>query len=207
LSRSGPSRDGSSRIPHGDRGQTLGIYIVAVAALFFLAFAFFAVGQAASLRDSAQTAADAAALAAARHERDNLADPFLAALSGGNLDALRKLLDEPGGDGQGACDAAGAYAQDNDAAVTDCEPVSGPPGYTVRILTAKTVGDSVVQGTEDLPAKATATAVVEPRCAVGDKDDSGVTFTCDGEGDVTVDPTQDGFELNLAEFFSVHLSE
>ena len=27
-------------------GQTLGLYIVAVAALFFLAFAFFAVGQA-----------------------------------------------------------------------------------------------------------------------------------------------------------------
>jgi hypothetical protein len=195
-----------SRIPHGDRGQTLGIYIVAVAALFFLAFAFFAVGQAASLRNSAQTAADAAALAAARHERDNLADPFLAALTGGDLDALKKLLDGLGIDGEGACDAASAYAADNDAAVTDCEAVSGPPGYKVRIVTGKTVGNSAVQGTEDLPAKATATAVIEPRCAMGDKEGSGLTFSCDGD-EVTVDPTQGGFRLDLAEFFTVHLSE
>lgn len=75
-----------------DKGQTLGLYIVAVAALFFLAFAFFAVGQASSVRNSAQTAADAAALAAARETRDGIRDEFLDALKAGDLDKLTDLL-------------------------------------------------------------------------------------------------------------------
>jgi hypothetical protein len=180
-----------------------------VAALLFLAFAFFAVGQATSLRNSAQTAADAAALAAARHERDSLADPFLVALTGGDSDALRDLLDSVGkhADQDADCAAAETYAADNDAGVVDCYQVSGPPGYRVKIVTGKTVGNTAVDGTEDMPAHATATAVIEPRCTVGEESDSTISFNCDGDGAVTVDPAQSGFKLNLAEFFTVHLSE
>lgn len=218
------------RVGGADSGQTLGIYIVAVAALFFLAFAFFAVGQATSLRNSAQTAADAAALAAARHERDRLADPFRAALTQRDLKALRNLLDGSGAgvvadlDVPGDCAAAGAYAADNDAGVTGCDPVSSPPGYTVEIVTDQTVGHSAVDGTENLPARAKATAVIQPRCAVGGKSGSGITFSCDSDsdsagggngnggdananGDMTIDPTRSGFKLDPAEFFTVHLSE
>ncbi|MEK8144688.1 pilus assembly protein TadG-related protein [Streptomyces sp. M10(2022)] len=51
-----------------------------VVGLLFLAFAFFAVGQASATRNGAQGAADAAALAAAQDARDGMRLPFLAAL-------------------------------------------------------------------------------------------------------------------------------
>ena len=56
-----------------DDGQAFPIYITVVGGLLFLAFAYFAVGQAAVNRNGAQTAADAAALAAAQEARDQLA--------------------------------------------------------------------------------------------------------------------------------------
>jgi len=58
----------------GDAGQAFPIYITVVAGLLFLAFAYLAVGQAAANRNGAQTAADAAALAAAQDTRDQLAE-------------------------------------------------------------------------------------------------------------------------------------
>ncbi|MGV9241848.1 pilus assembly protein TadG-related protein, partial [Streptomyces nigra] len=59
------------RRPHrrGDTGQAFPIYITVAAGLLFLAFAYLAVGQAAANRNGAQTAADAAALAAALDTR------------------------------------------------------------------------------------------------------------------------------------------
>jgi hypothetical protein len=108
--------------------------------------------------------------------------------------------------GDGACDAAYAYAADNNATGTGCAPVSGPPGYAIGIETIGTVGKSVVPGTESMKATADATAVVEPRCAVDGKDGTAVKFICDGGQEVTVDPTEVGFTLNLAQFFIVHLS-
>jgi hypothetical protein len=41
---------------YGDAGQAFPIYIVVVGGLLFLAFAYFAVGQAAANRNGAQTA-------------------------------------------------------------------------------------------------------------------------------------------------------
>ncbi|MFJ4844208.1 pilus assembly protein TadG-related protein [Streptomyces sp. NPDC088733] len=193
-------------IGRGDAGQTLGLYIVAVGALFFLAFAFFAVGQASSVRNSAQTAADAAALAAARETRDGVRDDFLDALKAGDLDRLTDLLAGNPMDGAGACGAADDFAARNDAAIDTCELVSGPRGARVSLHTQGTVGKSVVDGTESMHARATATAVVEAVCTVDDKDGDSVKFTCD-KGDLSVDPTADDFDLNLAEFYSVHLSE
>ncbi|MFF7676539.1 pilus assembly protein TadG-related protein [Actinacidiphila glaucinigra] len=189
----------------GDGGQTLGIYIVAIAALFFLAFAYFAVGQAASVRNSAQTAADASALAAAREVRDSVREPFLDALETRDLDRLRDLLALNGMTPGNACGSAADYAGQNGAVVDECN-VGGPDGATVALHTSGTVGESVVPGTESMHARATATAVVESRCAVDDKDGDEISFICDGD-EVTVDPTADNFDLNLAEFYSVHLSE
>jgi len=189
-----------------DKGQTIGIYIVAITALFFLAFAYFAVGQAAVTRNSAQTAADSAALAAARQDRDEVKVSFLAALTSGDVDALGNLLTDAGPDDGSACTAARAYAGDNDAEVRECDAQPGSPQYTVSVRTLGTVGKSVIHGTEDIHATATATAVVEPRCHVGDKQGHSIRFACDG-GDLTIDPTAGGFMLDLSDFYSVHLSK
>ncbi|MEE4543541.1 pilus assembly protein TadG-related protein [Streptomyces sp. V4-01] len=194
-----------SRAAHGDRGQTIGVYIVAMAALFFLAFAYFAVGQAAVTRNSAQTAADAAALAAARQERDDVHDAFLAALLAGDGTAIGDLLAKVTGAGD-PCGAASAYAEQNHASLGPCVPVADPPGFTVQVVTRGTVGRSVVKGSEDVHGKATATAVVEPRCHVGDTSGHTVNFSC-RNGPLAVDPTAPGFVLDLSAFFSVHLSK
>jgi len=180
-----------------------------MAALFFLAFAYFAVGQATVVRNGAQTAADAAALAAAREYRDEVQSTFLHALLTGDLTELGKLLTSLGTDDGQACAAAQSYAADNKADVVSggCTPVSGPPGYTVDVVSRDTVGSSVIHGTENKHAHASATAVVEPRCAA-DRKESGhrVSFICSG-GDLVVDPTASDFTLDLADFYSVHLSK
>src|SRR5690606_38995430 len=62
---------------YDDAGQAFPIYITVVGGLLFLAFAYFAVGQAAANRNDAQTAADAAALAAAQDKRDQLAGAWV----------------------------------------------------------------------------------------------------------------------------------
>jgi Putative Flp pilus-assembly TadE/G-like len=179
-----------------------------MAALFFLAFAYFAVGQATVLRNGTQTAADAAALAAAREYRDEVHDTFLQALLSGNLTALGKLLTNLGADDGQACAAAQTYAAENKADVESggCNRVSGPPGYTVDVVSRDTVGRSVVDGTENTRAHASATAVVEPRCTADSKEDGHkVSFACPG-GDLVVDPTASDFTLDLGDFYSVHLS-
>lgn len=178
-----------------------------MAALFFLAFAYFAVGQAAVVRNGAQTAADAAAIAAAREQRDAVHDAFLAALLSGDADALRRLLDNvAAGLGAGCPDAAATYAADNSARVTTCVPVSGPPGWHVGVASLGTVGRSVVKGTEGIHATAHATAVIEPRCVLDETNKPVVDFTCDN-GPLDIDPTQSGFTLNLSDFYTVHLSD
>ncbi|MCM2421322.1 pilus assembly protein TadG-related protein [Streptomyces sp. RKAG293] len=177
-----------------------------MAALFFLAFAFFAVGQASAKRNSAQTAADAAALAAARETRDEIKDPFLAALTAGDLVELGQLLGGVGMDGAGACPAASALASENDARTTSCVPAEGLPGSRVTVVTNGTVGESVIDGTENIRAKADATAVVEARCVLNGKDGKAVRFKCNGE-DLSVDVTENGFVLDLSMFFTVHLSK
>ncbi|NUS12877.1 MAG: hypothetical protein HOY69_16005 [Streptomyces sp.] len=185
----------------------MGIYIVAMSALFFLAFAYFAVGQASVTRNQAQTAADAAALAAARADRDALRDDFLAAVTAGDVGKLTGLLTNLGQHDGAACAAAAAYAGDNGAVMApdDCNRADAGFGYTVTVSSRDPVGKSVVQGTEDIYAKATATAVVEPRCVVGPKHGQVLGFTCDHR-DVTVDPTAGDFRLDLSTFYTVHLS-
>lgn len=189
-----------------DDGQTIGLYIVAMAAFFFLAFAYFAVGQASVARSSAQSAADAAALAAAREARDQLRDDLLSALDSGDQQALEAVLGaSPQGVGT-ACKEARAFAADNNARVYACGPAHGSAfGFTVAVRSRKPVGKSVVGSTQTTFAKATATAVVEPRCVVGPKDGKRLGFVC-ADQHVTVDPTSADFRLDLSTFYAIHLS-
>ncbi|MFD4996317.1 pilus assembly protein TadG-related protein [Streptomyces buecherae] len=147
----------------GDSGQAFPIYITAVAGLLFLGLALFAVGQAGATRNGAQTAADAAALAAAQEHRDALRDELLAAIGGG--DAWQDILDGIGTGSPYACDEARWFAAENDADVTDCTVSGGlNPTFHVAVRTRYTVGDSIVPGTESRHAEAEATAEIEPRC-------------------------------------------
>ncbi|MGW1031934.1 pilus assembly protein TadG-related protein [Streptomyces antibioticus] len=143
----------------GDSGQAFPIYITVVAGLLFLAFAYFAVGQAAVNRNGAQTAADAAALAAAQETRDQLADLWFEVV----LDptAWRDILDGEVGL-EPSCWRADELAALNDAHVDACQPDG--LRTTVRVQTNKTAGTSVIPATSTTQAHASATAVIEPLC-------------------------------------------
>ncbi|WP_328927382.1 pilus assembly protein TadG-related protein [Streptomyces sp. NBC_00190] len=200
-----------------DRGQAFPIYIVVVAGLLFAAFAFFVVGMAGATRSNAQGAADAAALAAAREARDNV---FL------GLDLLdlkpadwEKIANGDLLDERGACGKAVEFAALNDA-TAECKPAI--PEFTVRVTTKDTVGISVVPGTGDISGKATAKALIEPRCSLRSAPipaptptpapsptlspgERSVTFVCRGKT-LTLDPAKPGPLSQLARaLFNVRL--
>jgi hypothetical protein len=175
------------------------------------ALAFFAWAQAASVRNQAQTAADAAALAAAQDARDELMDGLEMALTdeGEWLD----WLEPEEATGSGTTAAAQALAAQNDATLQGgAQPVvrNGFPGYQVDVRTNFTVGDSIIPGTESTKAEASAVAVVQPRCQIdADADASkAVELDCDGEL-VTLDPNDfDPADLpDAAMLFSVYLAD
>ncbi|MFI5570700.1 pilus assembly protein TadG-related protein [Streptomyces sp. NPDC051740] len=193
----------------GDAGQAFPIYITVVGGLLFLALAYFAVGQAAANRNDAQTAADAAALAAAQDTRDALADRWVQDL----LDPAKwQAVFDGNVDGIGStCGRAYELAARNDASVIGCG-LEGLLGYKVEVETNRTVGDSVVPGTENRRSNATATAVIEPRCtfqlpAEGVEEDVLPPLTCEGEeweldpkGPIELLPRpEDLFEVHLAD--------
>ncbi|MFI6642000.1 pilus assembly protein TadG-related protein [Streptomyces sp. NPDC050504] len=216
---------------HREAGQAFPIYIVMVASLLFLAFVYFAVGQASMKKNEAQTAADAAALAAAQGARDGLRWPALF-----DLVAWKDLI-EGRGFGHGSCAEASTFAGRNGASVDGCESGwSGGRTYTVKVRTDKTVGDSVIESTKSTKATATATAVIEPRCRIeedegrkpepsptpspgpsgqdgGEEEDEGgeevskwYKFVCDDRDDISIDPEKLDDLPSLADLFSVHLT-
>ncbi|MER5506239.1 pilus assembly protein TadG-related protein [Streptomyces sp. NPDC002766] len=146
-----------------DTGQAFPIYITVVAGLLLLAFAYVAVGQAAVNRNGAQTAADAAALAAAQHTRDELAGQWVTDV----LDPTKwqDLFDGNLPDDQ-ACARAAQLAEQNDAALSGamCQRPELLT-YTVEVTTNKPVGDSIVPGVADKRSRASATAVIDPLCS------------------------------------------
>ncbi|MET9448872.1 pilus assembly protein TadG-related protein [Streptomyces cinerochromogenes] len=191
------------RRTHGDSGQAFPIYITVVAGLLFLAFAYLAVGQAAVNRGGAQTAADAAVLAAAQNGRDQLAAAWAADLL--DPDKWQDVfegkvpVDNP-------CGRAEQLAAQNDATLNDCNWQL--LRYTVDVETNKSVGDSVVPGTEDIHSRASATAVIEPRCTF--PGDPGVgdelpQLTCDGEP-WKLDPDDEATMPAPEDLFDVHLA-
>lgn len=129
-----------------------------VAGLLFLALAYLAVGQAAVNRGGAQTAADAAALAAAQDARDQLAGMWVAAVR--DPTKWQAIFDGAGaGD---FCWRADQLAVQNYAEVRSCNP--DLLAYSVEVRTDKRVGDSVVPGIEGVQSTARARAVIEPLC-------------------------------------------
>jgi hypothetical protein len=219
-----------------EAGQAFPIYITVVAGLLFLAFAYFAVGQAAVARNSGQGAADAAALAAVMEARGELRDGLLEGLLA--PESREDILDGHLPGASGGCAEAqelaarnGADLHDNDGDGVSCRREAWPePGFTVEIRTRGTVGDSIVPGTEDQHVEASATAVIEPRCRLspsseeeppsgeegeedpeededgGDEKKPRLELRCDGE-DLIIDPEDDDFFLDPADLFSVHLAE
>ncbi|WNI29561.1 pilus assembly protein TadG-related protein [Streptomyces sp. ITFR-6] len=214
-----------------EAGQAFPIYIVMVAGLLFLAFAFFAVGQASATRNGAQGAADAAALAAAQQARDDLELPFLQALR--DPDGLDDFLSGYQYFRAGESEAV-RLASRNRSDLTDFH---WKPGYwqdrvTAKVRTRYTVGPSVIPSTKNDHATASATAVIEFRCTLksapqlpdnpgqgedGERDhDKGedeskdtpglFEFRCDGGQDVTIDLTDKNPLPELGKLiFSVHL--
>ncbi|WP_308692521.1 pilus assembly protein TadG-related protein [Streptomyces diastaticus] len=67
-----------------DQGQALPLFIWISGMLLFVAFAFFAFAQAAVARNGAQSAADAAALAAAQESRLALFDGLVESIGDGD---------------------------------------------------------------------------------------------------------------------------
>lgn len=191
-----------------DAGQAFPIYITVVAGLLFLAFAYLAVGQGAVNRNGAQTAADAAALAAAQDGRAQLAGRWVEDLL--DLTRWQEILLGNVGPEKDSCWRASELAQQNDAKLTGCG-YEGLLGYSVTVEATKPVGDSIVPGTEDIYASAKAIAVIEPLCTfdppgAGAGDDVLPQLTC--EGGVTWDPDPDDRDglPKPEDLFDVHLA-
>ncbi|WP_405973829.1 pilus assembly protein TadG-related protein [Streptomyces sp. NBC_00988] len=195
---------------YSDAGQAFPIYITVVAGLLFLAFAYVAVGQAAVNRGGAQTAADAAALAAAQDTRDQLAGKWVENV----LDPTKwqEIFDGNVAGLVDGCGRADELAGQNDAHVTSCSPPTGLPlEYTVAVETDKPVGDSIVPGTESTYSKAHATAVIEPLCTFqlpgeGAGDDVLPKLTCK-DRDWDLDPTDLTDLPGPEDLFDVHLAD
>ncbi|MEV0980774.1 pilus assembly protein TadG-related protein [Streptomyces sp. NPDC049915] len=177
-----------------------------MAGLLFLALAYLAVGQAGANRNGAQTAADAAALAAAQDTRDQLAARWVADIR--DPDKWQSIFD---GDVavDSSCPLADQLAARNDAHVERCA-ATGPLGYEVEVKADNPVGDSIVPGTESRHAIASARAVIEPLC--GSKlpgkhaDDVLPLLTCK-DGDWQLDPQDPKSLPEPQDLFDVHLAE
>ncbi|MFB7271602.1 pilus assembly protein TadG-related protein [Streptomyces sp. NPDC056244] len=182
-----------------ESGQAAPIYITMVAGLLFLALAFFAVGQAGATHNGAQSAADAAALAAAQESRDQFREDLLGGLlDPGFLDDI--FNGNPLGTFNG-CQEAGRFADRNGA---DLKPQDGSAGcdwatggrwgFTVRVITQKPMGENILPGTADEKAEASATAVVESRCHFEPAEEESESPS-DGEspedGEEPADPVED----------------
>ncbi|MET9282388.1 pilus assembly protein TadG-related protein [Streptomyces anthocyanicus] len=190
-----------------DTGQAFPIYITVVGGLLLLALAYLAVGQAAGTRSEAQTAADAAALAAALETRDRLADQWLDNVREPDSwqDIFEGKVAVPN-----ACWRARELAARNDAGV-DCEP-DGLLGYTVSAETNDTVGDTIVPGTEDQKATESATAVIEARCSLKPPAEDAETdalpsLACKGGGDWDLKPDDPSNLPKPEDLFDVHLAD
>ncbi|WP_440582212.1 pilus assembly protein TadG-related protein [Streptomyces griseorubens] len=207
----------TGKFPRTDAGQAFPIYITVVGGLLFLAFAYLAVGQAAANRNGAQTAADAAALAAAQERRDQLSGAWAEDLL--DPEKWRDIFDGLAEGLTPTCWRAEELAASNDATVLSCN-ADGLLSYTVDVRTNKSVGDSIVPGTEAKKSRATATAVIEPRCGFqlpvpaqeedeeAEEKEELPTLNCKGGIDWVLDPeTPDDLLPKPEDLFDVHLAD
>ncbi|MFJ3638736.1 pilus assembly protein TadG-related protein [Streptomyces sp. NPDC090108] len=177
------------------------------AGLLFLALAYLAVGQAAVNRSGAQSAADAAALAAAQNRRDQLAGQWVESLKD-----LTKWTDIFRGraDVTPSCWRADQLAAQNDAQLQNCDE-SQLLEITVEVRTNKPIGSSVVPGVSDRRSTESATAVIEPLCDFVEPTEDAEPpslpkLTCDGKS-WSLDPSDTVHLPHPEDLFDVHLSE
>jgi hypothetical protein len=176
-----------------------------VSGLLAIAFIFFVFAQAAAVRSEAQSAADAAALAAAQEASDHLLDDFLDAI-GGDGDP-GDSLDESDFEVETACDEAAQLADQNEADVVSCAPSDDAPGYTVRVETRDTVGESMIPGTENETAQAEATAVIRALCELASEEDDEIELDCDDGDDISFDPGEADELPEARDLFAVYLDD
>ncbi|MFJ6899132.1 pilus assembly protein TadG-related protein [Streptomyces hokutonensis] len=194
---------------YGDAGQAFPIYITVVGGLLFLALAYFAVGQATVNRSGAQTAADAAALAAAQDTRKQLADEWVTDI----LDPTKwqDVFDGKGVEFDG-CGRADQLAAQNDANVLGCNPNAFDMRYDVNVQTTKTMGKSIVPVTAGKRSKASAAAVIEPLCTfelpgAGAGGTALPELTCKDGRKWDPDPTDPTGLPGPEDLFDVHLAD
>ncbi|QCD57959.1 pilus assembly protein TadG-related protein [Streptomyces hawaiiensis] len=195
---------------YGDAGQAFPIYITVVGGLLFLAFAYFAVGQAAVNRNGAQTAADAAALAAAQDRRDQLADAWVTDVL--NPSKWQAIFEGSAEDIGPSCWRAYQLAEQNDARVLSCPDPEGPLRFSVEVQTNKPMGESIVPGEAGRKAHASATAVIEARCdfdppAGNAGPDVLPKLLCEDEQDWVLDPDDLDVLPEPEDLFDVHLAD
>ena len=180
-----------------------------VGGLLFLALAYFAVGQATVNRSGAQTAADAAALAAAQDTRKQLADEWVTDI----LDPTKwqDVFDGKGVEFDG-CGRADQLAAQNDANVLECNPNAFDMRYDVNVQTTKTMGKSIVPVTAGKRSKASAAAVIEPLCTfelpgAGAGGTALPELTCKDGRKWDPDPTDPTGLPGPEDLFDVHLAD
>ncbi|TRV79434.1 hypothetical protein FKN01_09750 [Streptomyces sp. 130] len=206
-----------------DWGQAAPLYIAAVAGLLFAALVFFAFGEADIRRNGAQSAADAAALAAAKESRSLMETDLKAHLADPEYFESVFSTSFLGGVGN-ACSKASDFAARNKAGGVRCRPLAdGRWGYEVRLKSAKGMSTDIVPGTEGRRAEAMAVAVIEPRCVFvpketpapdsdpdADANPPSVSIgrlRCDGDLDWSVDPEDPTLVPDMADLFTVRLAE
>lgn len=210
-----------------DWGQAAPLYIAAVAGLLFVALVLFAFGEADIRRNGAQSAADAAALAAAKESR-SLLEPDLKAhlLDPEYFESVFSASFTGGADN--ACSKASDFAARNKSSVLRCRPLAdGRWGYEVRLKSDQGMSTDIVPGTEGRKAEAAAVAVIEPRCAFvpaetpapdptpdpdasPDPDPAAVSIgevRCDGGPDWSLDPEDPTLMPDVTDLFTVRLAE
>ncbi|MYW07071.1 hypothetical protein GT034_01635 [Streptomyces sp. SID2563] len=216
-----------------DRGQAAPLYIAAVAGLLFAALVFFAFGEADIRRNGAQSAADAAVLAAAKESRSLLEPDLKAHLTDPQYFESVFSASFLGGP-DNACWKASDFAARNKASVVRCSPLAdGRWGYEVRLKSDRGMSTDIVPGTEGRKAEAAAVAVIEPRCAFvaaespapdpdpdpdpdsdpdpdTDPDPASASIgkiRCDGGLDWSLDPEDPTLMPDMADLFTVRLAE
>ncbi|WP_031083440.1 pilus assembly protein TadG-related protein [Streptomyces sp. NRRL WC-3549] len=206
-----------------ETGQAAPLYITALTGLLFLALVFLVFGEADVKRNGAQSAADAAALAAAQESRDALRGDLIAHI----LDS-RYLRDVFGGDLAGTyngCAQAYRFAAQNGAGDVSCAMVfDGRWGFRVQVKSDKKMSVNLIPGIAGKRAAAQAVAVVEPRCvfqsngraekppagageADGEERPSPGKLVCEATRDWIIDPENLGLMPSMVDLFTVRLSE
>jgi hypothetical protein len=178
-----------------------------VTGLLTVAFLFFVFARASVMRSEAQSAADAAALAAAQEASEHLLDNFIGAVGGDGepgdiLDGSDFELDV-----ESDCEEARRLAEANESRLALCDPIDGRVGYTVSVETLDTVGDSLIPGTENDKAHAEATAVIRGLCELTSEEEDQVELDCEDSDDISFDPGEDDERPDARDLFLVYLDD